>query len=147
MRWDNYPVVSYTGMRLIVYIYFEIQNHSILKSLGAFNPNLIPHFGLRKYYVENASYVKDFEQNKVYLTKYRRKNYPRYKMPLLYMDSKYPIQQSGRFPHFHTENIQSECRKFNMAWEVSLGPANQVWGLRTLMTSVQNIHLTMFQAV
>ena len=46
--------------------------HSILKSLGAFNHNLIPHFGLHKFNVENASYVKDFEQEKVYLGIYRR---------------------------------------------------------------------------
>ena len=26
-------------------------------------------------------------------------------------------------------------KKINMAWEESLGPANQIWGLRTLMTS------------
>ena len=75
--------------------------------MGAFNPNLIPHFGLLKFYVENASYVKDFEQKKVYLEIYRRKKYQRYKIPLLYMDSKYPIQLSGRFPQFHTENLQS----------------------------------------
>ena len=55
-----------------------------------------------------------------------KQNYQRNKMPLLYMDSKYPIQQFGRLSQFHTENLQSECRKFKMAWEESLGPANQI---------------------
>ena len=90
-------------------------SHSTLKSLRAFNPNLIPHFGLCKFYLENATYMKNIEQKKVYLGIYGSKTYQRNKMPLLYVDSKYPIQQSGISPQFHTENLQSDSGKFNMA--------------------------------